>query len=290
MLWLKFAGWFQVRLTTDPDPTDEPRGVSGYAQAIAGEPDLDRVIRLQPGPQVVPRSHCPEVGVMVRAVYADGKNVTGHALVDAAVELVGDPKFEGRNGIVAEDGFEPVVPCHFQIKKNRFVLNRPHLDTEEFPFEELKAGGVNGSPAEIAEATGIWDLGTVWEKREAELRKDRDATTDPVVQAALTQRIEMIANRKKNRLTRYFGARMMYALSLKGTAACEDPDGFLKGTVDLISPWPVEFWFGGWDPDAFSGFMQGFIGVPIETTVPTDDNELALSLAKLMDVDSPRRA
>ena len=68
-IWLKFNGWFQCRLATDPDPTDEPRGVSGYVRAVAGEPDLDRILRLQP--PVVQRSYCPQVGVKVRAVFGD---------------------------------------------------------------------------------------------------------------------------------------------------------------------------------------------------------------------------
>src|SRR5688500_5259039 len=38
--WLTFRGWFQARLPTDPDPFDEPRGISGYAWALPGEPDL----------------------------------------------------------------------------------------------------------------------------------------------------------------------------------------------------------------------------------------------------------
>jgi hypothetical protein len=33
-VWLKFGGWFQCRLATDPDPCDEPRGVSGYVHAV----------------------------------------------------------------------------------------------------------------------------------------------------------------------------------------------------------------------------------------------------------------
>ncbi len=37
MLVVNFAGWFQCRLATDPDPTDEPRGVSGFTFALAGE-------------------------------------------------------------------------------------------------------------------------------------------------------------------------------------------------------------------------------------------------------------
>jgi hypothetical protein len=100
----------------------------------------------------------------------------------------------------------------------------------------------------------------------------------------------MLANRNTNKLARYFGARMMYALALKGTATCSDPDGLLKGTADLNSPWPAEFWFGGWDPDGFSGFMQGFIGVPVTKAAPPQDKEVALALADLMDVDTPRRA
>ena len=46
-LYLHFEGYFQCRLATDPDPTREPRGVSGYTYALAGEDDLDQVIYLQ---------------------------------------------------------------------------------------------------------------------------------------------------------------------------------------------------------------------------------------------------
>ena len=51
-LWIKFEGWFQCRLATDPDPADEPRGVDGYIHAIPSERDLDRIIRLQPSMQL----------------------------------------------------------------------------------------------------------------------------------------------------------------------------------------------------------------------------------------------
>src|SRR5690606_16465196 len=45
VLRIDFEGWFQVRLATDPDPSDEPRGVSGTTFALAGEPDFDRIVR-----------------------------------------------------------------------------------------------------------------------------------------------------------------------------------------------------------------------------------------------------
>ena len=71
MLEVRFEGCFQCRLATNPDPTDELRGVSGYTFALAGEPDLDRVIRFQD--PAAPRSHGPRVGVSVVAVAIDGR-------------------------------------------------------------------------------------------------------------------------------------------------------------------------------------------------------------------------
>lgn len=74
MIMMKFSGWFQCRLATDPDPSDEPRGVSGYMKALPGEPDLDRIIRFQP--PIFQRSHTQGVGVIVRDVYQDPESVT----------------------------------------------------------------------------------------------------------------------------------------------------------------------------------------------------------------------
>jgi len=65
-----FAGWIQIRLATNPDPPDEPRGISGYTFALPGEPALDRLLRTSD--PVAPRSHGPLIGVAVRAVTVDG--------------------------------------------------------------------------------------------------------------------------------------------------------------------------------------------------------------------------
>src|SRR5689334_8084955 len=114
-LWLRFEGWFQCRLATDPDPTDEPRGVSGYLRAVAGEPDLDRVIRLQPK-GAVSRTHCPPIGVRVTRVFGLEHNTTTHPLIGGKVDFLDSPKFEGRNHAAAQDGFEAVVPLHVRIE------------------------------------------------------------------------------------------------------------------------------------------------------------------------------
>jgi hypothetical protein len=168
-IWVKFSGWFQCRLPTDPDPSDEPRGVSGYVRAVAGEPDLDRVIRLQPV-GATPRSHCPTIGVTVVRVFGDPRHGPDeHPLVGAAVDLLDDAKFEGRNHILAEDGFEAVVPCHLRIKKDGFVVQRRFADPFSFPpvtaddfqkFAQLQATGVNISPGAMGRPPGlsIWHL------------------------------------------------------------------------------------------------------------------------------------
>lgn len=258
MVWLKFAGWFQCRLATDPDPTDESRGVSGYAASIAGEPDLDRIVRFHA--PVAPRSHCPTVGVRVANVFRNGAAVSGDPLLGARVELMGEPKFEGRNGIIAEAGFEPIVPFHLRVASGRMSLDRPHLDQEEPPYTELQASGINSAPGAIAEATGIWDIRATWSARLQALQQDLANSTKPESRAALAQRMETLSNA---RLTRFFAARMQYALALQGAASVSDPDGLLGGTVDTAASWPVELWCGAWDPDALCGFVQGFLGVPM---------------------------
>lgn len=46
-LTINFEGYWQCRQATDPDPSDDPRGVSGYTYAVGAESDLDLIIRLQ---------------------------------------------------------------------------------------------------------------------------------------------------------------------------------------------------------------------------------------------------
>ena len=48
-LTANFEGYFMCRMATDPDPTNEKRGMSGYTMALVEEDPLDQVIRLQVG-------------------------------------------------------------------------------------------------------------------------------------------------------------------------------------------------------------------------------------------------
>lgn len=120
-LYLHFEGYFQCRLATDPDPTREPRGVSGYTYALAGEDDLDQVIFLQ-GEQIDPRNYREsfpaypgpqeDMGVKVTHVtYQDQKTnyPPGELLKGAKVFLLDDPVYEMRNQIVS-DGVQRIAP------------------------------------------------------------------------------------------------------------------------------------------------------------------------------------
>src|SRR3954454_811492 len=89
-LIIQFQGWVSIRIPTDPDPPDEPRGISGYTFAFAGEPDLDRVLNLQRREGMHLRSQHRELGVTVRSAQrSDGRHVA--ALMGARVDLLGDP-------------------------------------------------------------------------------------------------------------------------------------------------------------------------------------------------------
>jgi hypothetical protein len=219
--------------------------------------------------------------------------VTSHPLIGATVELLDNPRFEGRNHVLAEDGFEAVVPFHLRVSQGPFVLQRRFVDDMRFPpessadrslFQQLQASGVNISPGAIGEVTGIFDIGTIWQARTATLEADLAQTSDEMVRAALLARIKAMSNPAN---ARFFGARMQYMVPLQGTASVVDPQAYLPGTADTDpqGAWPLELWFGAWDPDAVCGYMQGYLGVPLQTGAP----DVSQGLAHMMSEPRDRR-
>lgn len=265
MLQLTFAGWFQCRLATDPDPYDETRGVSGYVKAYAGEPDLDRILSWQK--PAFERPHGPAIGVAVRDVSVDGRLVEGHRFAGARVELLERPVFEGRNGVVAEDGLEPIYPFVLQVRTEAGRLRRAVAPADpSFPFEELFAKGVEGGPAvaaEVMRATGYaLGLAPVWQERLEKLEADL-ATAGESAKPGIKERIRFVSSTLANPpgATRFFGVRMSYEYELNSTAEIEDPDRVL-GNIDPETPWRAAFWLGGWDADALCGYARGALAVP----------------------------
>jgi hypothetical protein len=287
-LWIKFAGWFQCRLATDPDPTDEPRGVDGSIHAIAGEQDLDRIIRLQL-PGTVQRSYCPTVGVKVVAVYVDQLKINDHPLIDGVVVFLDNPKFEGRNSILAVAGEEAIFPLHIQIKKHRCLIQRKFDDSIKFPpfsqedrdkFKSLQAHGLNVDPGIIGDETEIFDLGSIWKERISKLQQDLTKTITEIERAAIKSRIESMSI-SNMRNARFFSIRMIYSMSLTGSAIFEDADGYFPGKPIVLAPqypWNLQFWCGAWDADAQSGYIVGYVGIPISLCEEKDQVYDALPL------------
>jgi hypothetical protein len=278
MITLNFEGWFQCRLATDPDPSDEPRGVSGWTFAVAGEEDLDRIIRLQQ--PVSPRSPGPgsKVSVVVTAVSVDGRQVLDHPLVGGQLELLDEPKFEGRNGIVAEDTAECIDPFHLQLTGGGVSLRRRDILDPQDP--ERKIYEVDPSvlkrrqpvedevveSAEVADATGIMDHMGYRRERKKDLEDALEETGDAVIRAALQKRIgdldESLDPKKRDIRVGILGASLIYKFAIRGAAEVVDEGDALGGLVGTSPPWPIEFWVGGWDADALCGYMRGRLQVP----------------------------
>ncbi|HEX2223179.1 MAG TPA: hypothetical protein VHN15_03115 [Thermoanaerobaculia bacterium] len=135
LLEIQFQGYFMCRIATDPDPTNEQRGVSGYTLALITEDPLDQVIRTQidgPDADAFLARNLREpaqlmgirIGVDVNNVLFDGKPYFGaarDALIGARVYLEGkDEPFEGpiydsRNNLVGSDDNMSFVVNPFEM-------------------------------------------------------------------------------------------------------------------------------------------------------------------------------
>jgi hypothetical protein len=258
MMQLGFSGWFQCRLATDPDPTDEPRGISGSTFALPGESDFDRIIRTQPA-GTTPRSLGPEIGVSVKSVIIDGTASAQHALKDAPVTLLSDPVFEGRNGLASEDTEEPIFPFHIRIEANGIRLEREfrELDTGAWRFQ--KSNGVEANSAAMGRA-GIDDPAAYVANRQAGLEKQLAAATDPHQKLQLQERLRHLTIDGFGPVPLFVGLRYRYRLEGPWFEV-RDKNGLLGGTVDG-SPWLLNAWVGCWDGEALCGFMEGDLTLP----------------------------
>ena len=294
-LALHYEGWCQIRLATNPDPTDEPRGVSGFSFALAGEPDLDRVIRFQD--PVYPRPFAPAVGVRVTSVQQHGAALNAHPLLGADVVLLNEdgvppahprdprgPRFEARDYILADPGDEAIWPYHIRFERDGVVLARKASfgpDYEDLPIHRIPheviiryGGGMKIAWAEVAAATGITDPIAYRVQRREQVRARLKETADEVERAALSLRLrELEFSPNSEREEQGEGTdRRTLALSgiqtrnfpLTGDATVEDAEGAL-GPVDTDASWPTTFWFGGWDCDALCSYVKGVVLVPLKS-------------------------
>jgi hypothetical protein len=279
MLELQFEGWWQCRFATDPDPTDDPRGVSGPTFTVPGEPPFDRIVRLQD--PVMPRyPHEDDIGVNVREVRVGGQAVPGHPLVGAAVSLKGDAEFLQRNLIFVTAPFQVILdPFDLQVEGAGIVLrraalwdvSRPELRLDDVFLEPdvvtPRINGIEVQSAVVAEATGVMDYEGARVQRAADLRAIRERTTDPTARAALDKRLRALENDgtlvgAQLAATQFMGMRATYDFPLNGAPHVADADGRLGGRVGTSQLWQLRFWLGGYDVDSLCGYMRGRLAVP----------------------------
>lgn len=297
-LYLSFEGYFQMRMATDPDPSDEPRGVSGYTFALAGEPDLDNLVHLQADEEGVCERRFgygkndtgPRVGVTVRQAkwYDDAKLVYSAApeYVDARVSFV-KAQLTERNGIVIRNDLFAIDPLRVQLRKKRGTLvldredfldpNNPQLPITQATSEMLERRqpqGLTDNSVEVAKATGLPDASNdssinnrrIRQRNLEELLKH---TRSPVERAALETRIGQL-----NLLRRWWDLsqggkpidRRAHQLTLQAYGWAVGINGTVHANkigADENTNWPLSFWMGGWDGDALCAYISGYLSIPL---------------------------
>ncbi len=301
VLELKFQGWFQCRLASDPDGANEKRGITGNNFAIGDQPDLDRIIRFQPSSTII-RSHCPEIGVYVItakiiAPPIDLYNVVKEVpdFIGAKIDLLDSPKFEGRNHMVSDDG-EPIDPFELRIETNNgIVLSRAVIGNGE--INDMTSGQRAGSGRYVTNGGASTDAVKEYLKRigkytsphsylderiallKADLAKIPPDQIQGLAAEKLLFRLQCLDEAKMSsvgkpvaggvRWSRYFFfVDYLHTISGKPVIDMNKVDlgfTFRKGHArDVNEKWLIEYHFGFFDSDALSAYAYGTIKIPVE--------------------------
>jgi hypothetical protein len=295
MLILNFEGWFQMRMATDPDPTDELRGVSGYTFALAGEPDLDAKVHLQPDELGVferefgpPGTPGPKVGVTVTSATRNRQPVPD--LVGTKVAFV-DAQILEHNGLLVRNDYFIINPFRVRLIDGKKTLlervddlnpNNPLMPENEATTEMLirrQPTTFTSNSQQVANATGLESPANVAlianrleRRRNLEALLAMTPKKDDVKRAALESRIYELGIVQKwwdlsegSPTSRPIDRRAaQLALQLSGWNV--DMNGKVAANklgADETYPWNIAFWMGGWDGDALCGYVQGTWTIPL---------------------------
>ncbi len=297
LLELDFGGFFMARLATDPDPTGEERGISGYTMALASEPPLDQTIRLQLDPASGLRVRDPgpalgmDVGVDVREVRFDGRPYAAvQALFEGArLSLEGSnppfpgATFESRNNIVGSDDTMMFIINPFDLAVypagrgalpdagEALLRARDYLDPcdRARPVWEIEDPSTyvrrlpnvfEGNSAEVLKILRIHNPKRYFDQRLAWLQTELARETDALRAQELRSRIfqiELWGARVYGKLAFKLG----YDFRINGEQTVHERVCAL-GTVDTEHPWRFTCWFGGWDGDLLVGYCKGTLYIP----------------------------
>jgi hypothetical protein len=301
LLEIAFEGRFMCRQATDPDPTNEDRGMSGYTMALVSETPLDQVIRFHVTDDFWRANARPpsdemgmRPGVTVRGVrYAGAPYPRAQNLIGARVFLDGKepsfdgPIFESRNNIVGNDDAMAFVvsPFKLRIEKGdpRYLITlEDYLDPAD-PNKKLVdmddpatyarrlttclAMGDN----DVSEAVGVYDAFGYFRDRRRYLEKRIGEAEAALPNASGAERAalraEIGACRSRIHQLEHWGDRVISKIQMRCDWAFsingpQHAEGDFGGKVVTDQPWSVAYWFGGWDGDLLSGWFRGTLSVP----------------------------
>ena len=292
-LTLNFGGYFMCRLATDPDPSDDPYGTSGYTMALSNEPVLDQVIRLQYDPKAAPLRKNPlphiKVGVTVTSVTFDGNFDAERtkALAGARVDLLQNPMFISTNNTVGSDDTMAFVvePFHLKLTHNaplhgksvpvsieavdNLIPGHPGVKAVQIPNPAVYARRFSTAaptPSPVAhQAIGVYDEYGYFRDRRRWLAEQIQKTSDPVERQGYQSRLYQI-DQWGNRVTNKLGFQANWSHGTNGEQRFDVPPDvateLLGGKVIVDQPWSVNYWFGAWDGDLLVGYMAGGLNIP----------------------------
>lgn len=298
---LGFEGYFACRIATDPDPTNEERGMSGYTMALTGEDRLDQGIRLQVDADYYARNARPplremkiEIGVRVTTVTCDGKLWTQPGdLIGARVHLDGAddpaaglplPIFESRNNITGSDDAMSFVitPFNLRIESERHRLSAVDYANPSDPGQQIwqiddpsvykrrLTSSVSMNDVEVSEALRVFDAYGYFRDRRKYLEKliaDNDVRIARGASNASELETANQGYRSRIYQLEFWGDRVISKLQTRcdWKFAINGPKSFdfdVGVPIDTKAEWPITFWFGGWDGDLLTGYMRGVLSLP----------------------------
>jgi len=299
MLRLLLEGYYQMRMATDPDPPDDPRGLSGYTFALPGEPDFDHKLHFQPDERGahqrlygLPGAPGPQIGVKVVDAMENGAqrpDIRGCRVLFVDAEIV------ERNGVIVRNDMFVIDPLRVRIEGegNRKALldrvdilsgdpQKPNLPITEATSAQIQRrqlqGGFMDMACKVALATGLPSpdaASLLANRRERQrnliaLRNTIDPTQQPGEYSGLTTRITQLDILKEWWDLSAPSARPLDRRARQLALLADGWNIDVNGPVlsnelgaDETKLWNLSFWMGGWDGDALCGFIQGELNVPL---------------------------
>ncbi len=298
-LRINFQGYWQCRQATDPDPSDDPRGVSGYTFAVGKESDFDQAICLQRCQIADADFRKPQMGEFgvhttdVEIVDAEGNSKPLERTIACGAKVYLRPsecdksklpKFELRNEIIFHELqgiIMPICPFNLEIEGDGWKLRREDpLDINNTSLEvwEMVEGYARRSPKsfrvisnEVLDAICIKpapDYETAFfnyfQNRKQWLKLRLAETVDPVEAEGLKTRIWAIDFFSQDkRMESRLGLQAIWDFEIRGEGAdIRGAEAYFRGRIDTIAYWRTYFWMGGFDGDLMRGFMKGYLEVP----------------------------